>query len=289
MEAARAMPTVAGLLTDGERRLAAAGIDSARLDAEVLLAHTLGIGRAALYARLRDAIDSESQARFAAALDRRARREPVAYITGVQEFWSLPFAVSPAVLIPRPETELLVEVTCRLLRRSAAGGRVTVCDVGTGSGCVAVALARELPAAAVVAVDVSPAGLAVARRNAAAHGVEARIEWCHGDLFAGLDAGVRFDAIVSNPPYLAPGDAVSPELAFEPVEALAAGSDGLSVIRRLVATAPACLTPGGWLVVEIGAGQAARVLELARAAGLVETGVETDLAGIDRVLVARRA
>ena len=164
---------------------------------------------------------------------------------------------------------------------------LSICDVGTGSGCLAVALARELPAARVVALDVSAQALALAACNAATHGVTERIAFRAGDLFAALGAGERFDVIVSNPPYLRPGDVVSPELAFEPPEAFAAGADGLDVIRRLIGAAAARLRRGGWLVMEIGSGQAEAVTAVARRAGLATIAIEPDLAGIPRALVAR--
>jgi release factor glutamine methyltransferase len=341
MPAALAMVTHTELLRAGAERLRAAGIDTARLDAEVLLAFALGVERAGLYTRLHAAAAADVTARFGAFVDRRARREPVAYITGVQEFWSLPFAVMPAVLIPRAETELLVEIVCRLMRapldsadesRSAGGrsgpstrsGRTVdglsdgsdfggagrtlesvsdgpdsvrpepvdgrrrvICDIGTGSGCIAIALARELPAAHVVGLDISAAALRVAARNAAAHGVGDRVELVASDLFDGLDSDARFDIVVSNPPYLRPGDATSPELAREPPAALLAGADGLAVIRRLLAAAPTRLRPGGWVVMELGCGQDAAVRELAQAAGFTDVAVEADLAGIARVLLAR--
>ncbi len=307
------------LLRDAASRLDAAGIGSARLDAEVLLAQALGVGRTGLFARLRDAVDAAAAARFAALVDRRLRREPVAYLTGWQEFWSLPFAVTPDVLIPRPETELLVELGVRFLRsphpdplpagEGASSGtallggsplpqgegqgegipRRAILDLGTGSGCLAVALARELPAARVTAVDLSAAALAVARRNAAAHGVAARIAFVVSDLFAALPADATFDLIVANPPYLAPGDAASPELAFEPHGALYAGADGLAVIRALLAAAPRHLRRGGILLMELGDGQSRVVIDLARAAGFDAAHVHADLAAIPRILVAERA
>jgi release factor glutamine methyltransferase len=276
----------ASLLAAAAPRLAAAGIDSPRLDAEVLLAHALGVARSGLYARLRDAVSTDAGARFDALLARRLRREPVAYLTGVQEFWSLPFAVTPAVLIPRPETELLVDLAVAALRTA---GPASILDVGTGCGCIAVALARELPTASLTAVDLSPEALAVARRNAAAHGLAERISFGASDVFAGLARDATFDCIISNPPYLAAGDAAAPELAFEPRAALLAGADGLDVIRRLISGAAARLRPGGRLVMEIGQGQAAVVVGLAAAAGLVEARVVPDLAGIPRALVAQRA
>lgn len=324
MEAARAMPTYAALLHTGEARLRAAGIETARLDAEVLLATASATDRAGLYARLQAAAPPDVTLRLATLLERRAGREPVAYITGVQEFWSLPFTVTPAVLIPRPETELLVEMARKFLAgatpvaveltRDSFGSRPPfrrqvgmerapatatsntapmcppwICDLGTGSGCVAVALARELLAARVVATDISADALAVAAHNAEAHGVADRITYVRGDLFDGLDAALRFDLIVSNPPYLAPGDVVAPELSFEPRTALAAGDDGLAVIRRLIAAAPQRLRPGGWLVMELGCGQGTAVQALAQAAGFAEIAIAPDLAGIPRALVGRRA
>ncbi|MEO8604627.1 MAG: peptide chain release factor N(5)-glutamine methyltransferase [bacterium] len=278
--------TAAALLGAAAPRLAAAGIDSARLDAEVLLAHALGFGRTALYARLRDALPVDACARFEALLARRERREPVAYLTGVQEFWSLPFGVTPDVLIPRPETELLVELA---LQHLPADAPRTVLDIGTGSACIAVAIARERPLAHVTAVDISRAALAVAHRNAVAHGVDARVTFAESDLFDGLAVDAGFDLIVSNPPYLAPNDAVSPELASEPRGALYAGADGLAVIRRLVAAAADRLRPGGRLLIEIGQGQSDAVVQLARAGGLADPSVAADLAHIPRVLVAQRA
>lgn len=273
----------AALLGGAAPRLAAAGIDSARLDAELLLAHALGIDRTRLFARLREAVPAGAAEAFAALLERRLRREPLAYLTGEQEFWSLRFAVTPAVLIPRPETELLVELAQRLQPAPRQ-----VLDVGTGSGCIAVALARELPRAQLTAVDLSAEALAVARRNAAAHGVAPRIEFAAGDVYAGLPPAAAFDLIVSNPPYLAPGDAASPEIDFEPRTALYAGDDGLDVVRRLLADAGARLRPGGHILIEIGQGQADAVLALAAGAGLRDATVAPDLAGIARVLSAAR-
>ena len=281
--------TAAALLRAASERLAAAGIDTARLDAEVLLGHVLGRTRAGLYARLNETVSDEAAPRFAALLDRRARREPVAYLTGEQEFWSLPFIVSPDVLIPRPETELIVSHAIRwraALPRGQAPRERRLLDIGTGSGCLAVVLAREIADAMVTAADISPAALAVARRNAERHGVAERIAFLASDVYAGLPADASFDVIASNPPYLAPGDQRSPELAFEPRAALDAGADGLDVIRRLLAGASARLRPEGQLLVEIGAGQANAVLALADAAGLTGA-VEPDLAGIPRLLVAR--
>jgi release factor glutamine methyltransferase len=243
---------------------------------------------------LGEALDDAGADRFAALVERRLRREPVAYLIGEQEFWSLSFAVTPDVLIPRPETELIVSTSLALWRAALLRGQApqkrrppTLLDIGTGSGCIAVALARELPDVTATAIDVSPAALVVTRANAERHGVADRITFVAGDLYDALPAAATFDLIVSNPPYLAPGDPASPELAFEPQSALLAGDDGLAVIRRLIAGAPPRLRAGGVLLVEIGQGQADAVVALAAAAGLTAR-VEPDLAGIPRLLVAQR-
>ncbi len=275
--------TYAARLRAAEAELRDAGVPTPRLDAEVLLCWAAGAGRAALYARLRDEVAPQVEERFAAALARRARREPVAYVTGVREFWSLSFAVTPAVLIPRPETELLVETVV------AASGRrpALVCDLGTGSGCIAVAIAHALPAARVIAVDIDPRALAVARRNVLAHRVADRVELVRADGMDTLRAG-RFDVVVSNPPYVTTTERLPPELEYEPRHALRSGVDGLDLIRRLVAATPALLRPGGRLVMELGRGQEGAVRRLAAAAGFGEVSVEPDLAGVPRALIGCR-
>jgi release factor glutamine methyltransferase len=282
--------TAADLLRHASSALAAAGIVSARLDAEVLLASACGIGRATLCARLREPVAASSSRRFAAMLGRRAAREPLQYIVGHQEFWSLDFTLTPDVLIPRPETEILVEETLReLRRRGRTSAPTSLCDVGTGSGCVAVALARELPRATLYALDLSPAALRVAALNVRRHGVAGRVQLVVSDLFAAV-AGVRFDAIVANPPYVASADVLGaqPELRWEPRTALDGGADGLAVIGRLLRDAGAQLAPGGVLVMEIGAAQAEGVTVLARAAGWADVSIRTDYAGLPRVVVAER-
>jgi release factor glutamine methyltransferase len=306
MGAVAALPTCAVLLQRVAARLGDAGIATARLDAEVLLALAMHTDRAGLYARLPSIVPAGVEQQLAALVARRARREPIAYITGVQEFWSLPFEVTPAVLIPRPETELLVEIILEGAAPSAPGAGWwedssrgaqgadgaapcgMICDVGTGSGCIAVALARKLRDVRITALDISADALAVAARNASAHAVSDRITFVESDLFGALDPAVRFDVIVSNPPYCRPGDPFSPELACEPQSALLAGPDGLTVIRRLLAAAPARLRPGGRLVMELGSGQDGAVRAEAAAVGLTDIDVEADLAGIPRVVVARR-
>ena len=250
--------------------LDAAGCDTPRLDAELLLAHVHGVGIAALIADpSRDREPAEARA-FMDLAARRRGREPVAYILGVKGFRTIDLAVDPRVLIPRPETELVVEAALSLPERAR------VVDVGTGSGAIALALKVERPDLRVAATDVSPAALDVARANAQRLGVE--VELVEGDLLAGLET----DAVVSNPPYVATSDPLPPDVALhEPREALHAGPDGLAVIRRLIEAA----APVPFLALEVGAGQAAAVAEL-MASRRVE--ILRDLAGHERVVVGRR-
>jgi release factor glutamine methyltransferase len=263
-------------------RLAAAGVPEPRADAEVLLAHALDTTRAGVVARARDALSPAVEAGFAAHVARRAAREPVQYVVGEREFWSLPFAVDGRVLVPRPETELVVETALRVAPHARR-----VVDVGTGSGAIAAVLARELPAARVWASDVNPDALAVARANLARHAPGVAL--VRGDLLAPFRAAA-FDLVVSNPPYVGEDEVATlpPEVRdHEPRVALVAGRDGLAAIAALVAEAPRVLAPGGRLVVEMGAGQAdnvRRLVEGTRQYGQVE--VVRDHAGIDRVLVA---
>ncbi len=271
-------------------RLVAAGLppDVAALDAEVLARHVLGWDRAAYVCNRRDAAPRGFGAAYDAALDRRAGREPVAAIVGRREFWGLELEVGPGVLTPRPETELLVEEALRLARGPRAARLLA--DVGTGSGCVAIALATELPEARVIATDVSAAALAVARRNAAAHGVDARIAWVRTSCLDGVSAAP--DVIVANPPYVPDDDiaGLPPEVrGFEPRLALAGGRDGLDVARRLLDAAAGQLVPGGHLALEVGSGQAPAVRDaVAARPGLALVRVRRDLQGIARTLVVRR-
>jgi release factor glutamine methyltransferase len=283
----------ADLIGEAEVTLGAAGVETPRLDAEVLLAAAAGLDRTRLIARLRDPVANDAAARFRDLVTRRRRREPVAYLTGEREFWSLPMEVTPAVLIPRPETELLVEVARELL----AGRRAPrVCDAGTGSGCIAVALAREIDDARVLALDASSSALAVARRNARRHAVDDRVSFAGSDWFDAVAPRARFDALLSNPPYLTteeirPADRSAvggrAEIEWEPRRALAAGSDGLESFRRLLGQAPAHLNEGAFVALEIGCGQSAAVRDLAVAAGFGDVDVRDDLAGIPRVVIAR--
>jgi release factor glutamine methyltransferase len=257
--------------------LRAAGVDTPRLDAEVLLAHVLGVERARLVVEPDRPVEGAAVRAFQDAVRRRSvEREPVAYITGTKGFRRLELAVDPRVLIPRPETETLVEAALDLPR----GTRVV--DVGTGSGAVALALKDERPDLEVVGVDLSDDALAVARANAARLGLE--VAFAQADLLAG--AG-KAGAVVSNPPYVDDAAVLAPEIVrHEPALALRAGPDGLDVVRRLLPQAAA--TGATFLALEIGAGQALAVGELARGAGFPRAEVRKDLAGIERVMVAWR-
>ena len=253
-------------------------------DAELLLAHALGRPRGWLYAHADAAAAADDAARFEALLERRGHGEPVAYLCGRRGFWTLDLMVTPDTLVPRPETELLVELA---LRRLPVRGPVRIADLGTGSGAIALALAAERPDATVVATDASPAALAVAAANARAAGL-GRVGFHAGDWFAALP-GQRFDLVASNPPYIADGDPHLREgdLRFEPPAALSSGEDGLDAIRAIVAGAPAHLSPGGWLLLEHGWTQGAAVRALLQAAGLVEVSTHRDLEERDRVTLGR--
>jgi release factor glutamine methyltransferase len=259
------------------------GSTTPRLDAELLIGHALGLERIALYTGFDRPLTEPELAACRALLERRGRREPVAYIIGRCGFHDLDLAVDARVLVPRPETEVLVERCLALLGESAPG----VLDVGTGSGAIALAIKAARPDAHVTATDVSADALAVAGANAAALGLE--VELLESDLLAGV-AGRRFDLIASNPPYIAEADmeTLEPEVArFEPRLATVAGASGTEVLDRLIATAPDALVEGGWLVVECGAGQAPRVQEAMAAAGGRDVFAERDLAGIERVVGGR--
>jgi release factor glutamine methyltransferase len=260
--------------------------EEARRESELLLAHALQRERAWLFAHARDAVDATSRAAFEALVAQRACGVPVAYLLGAWGFWSLDLRVTPATLIPRPETELLVEAA---LERIAPDHPAHIADLGTGSGAIALALARERPRAHVVATDASTAALDVARENARRNGIE-NVAFRQGDWYAAM-ADERFDLIASNPPYLADGDphAGEGDLRFEPRSALTSGSDGLDAIRQLAAGAINHLLPGGWLLIEHGYAQGDAVRAILRAAGLVEVGTLRDLEQRDRVGVARRS
>lgn len=273
--------SVAGLLAEGTRRLRGA---EARFEAELLLGHALGRDRAWLFAHARDQVDEAAATRFLAFCQRRARGEPVAYLLGRRGFWTLDLAVTPDTLVPRPETELLVEAA---LARLPTGKALRVADLGTGSGAVALAIASERPQAVVLATDASAAALAVARGNAARNGI-ANLRFAEGDWLQPL-AGLRFDLIASNPPYVAEGDPHLGEgdLPFEPPMALVSGADGLCALRAIIAGAPAVLVPGGWLLVEHGHEQGGAVRALFLAAGFESVETLRDLEQRERVTLGQ--
>lgn len=246
------------------------------LDRELLLAHVLARPRSFLYAHGDDRLSAPEQRRFAALRARRARGEPLAYITGRREFWSLPVDVTPAVLIPRPETELLVEQALALAPAAAA-----VLELGTGSGAIALALASERGDLRVTATDASAAALNIARRNARHLGHD--IDWRLGDWYAPVRS--RYSVIVSNPPYVASGDPHLATLAHEPRAALDGGADGLAAIRRIVTHAGDYLLRPGWLVLEHGCDQGPAVRALLRAQGFSDVATSCDLAGLERATV----
>lgn len=279
-------------LRRGARLLSKKGLSNALLDAEVLLRHLLGESRTELYRDLDKAIPAFLFAAYQDLLARRAAGVPLQYLTGTREFMGLDLVVTPAVLIPRPETEILVETAVDLLGRE--GKPVTILDLGTGSGAIAVSLAKFIPGARLHAVDISAAALAVAWENARRHQVSGRITFYCGDLFAPLAASRlqgQVDMIVSNPPYIPTGDlATLPREVrdFEPVHALDGGPDGLDFYRRIAAGAPEFLRPGGWLLVEVGKDQAQAVVEtLSATAHFTSFCTVPDLAGIPRVVLGR--
>lgn len=272
-------------------RLVAAGIpdDEAALDAELLARHVLGWERATFIAHQPEEAPAGFADRFEALIARRARREPVAYIRGTQEFWGRDFLVRPGALIPRPETELIVEEALAWSTTRARGTPVRVLDIGAGSGCLAVTLALELPDARVAATDVSANAIAIASENARRLGAD--VAFHRGGGLA--SAQPPFDLIVSNPPYVAEADyrGLPREVRdYEPETALVGGTDGLDVAREVVRASAAALIPDGLLLMEIGAGQAAGAAQtLADAKGMELLRIRTDLQGIARVVVARRA
>jgi len=284
--------TVGRLLTWTTDWLASRGSESPRLDAEVLLAFVRGCPRIALYTAFDVPVGEEERGRFRGLVKRRGEGEPVAYLVGNREFFSLSFAVSPAVLVPRPETEGLVVRMIDLCRPPPADGRrLRIVDVGTGSGAIAVTLAKHVPHADLVATDVSAAALGVARDNAARHGVADRIEFLECDLLDHPRAEGPWDAIVSNPPYVREDefDSLPRDVRLhEPRGALVSGPTGVEVIARLAAAAAKTLVPGGWLVVEVGPAAAAEAT-LAGCAGLRPRPTLKDLAGLPRIVQACRA
>jgi len=273
---------VGAALARAAATLAAAGVASARVDAEWLLAAALAVPRGRLLTDPDRALDAATAARYARALQRRAAREPLQHILGSQAFRDVVVRVGPEAMVPRPETEALVEWALALLPGVPSP---VVVDVGAGSGCIACAIAAERPAARVVALEISPAAAALARANAAALGLEARVTVVESDLFAAL-GGLRADLIVANPPYLPSAliETLPPEVSrFDPRLALDGGADGLDVIRRIVAGARARLAAAGALVIETAGGaQTTTAAALLREAGFVDVATRADLAGVER-------
>lgn len=262
--------------------LAEKGIENARLETEWLLSAALGLDRVGLYVNFDKPLNQEELAACRGLVARRAKREPLQYILGTQEFCGLDFQVTPAVLIPRHDTEVIVEAA---LQRAQAAQ--TILDIGVGSGCIAVALAKSLPDAQVWGVEQSPEAIALAQRNVERHGV--RVTLFEGSLFEPF-GDQRFDLIVSNPPYIPTADleTLQPEVReYEPRGALDGGADGLDFYRIIVPTAPEHLNPGGWLMVELGIGQAEAVLDMFTRAGFGDCFTAKDPNGIDRVVGGR--
>jgi release factor glutamine methyltransferase len=267
-------------------QLTAAGAGSPRMNAELLLMFTLGVDRAHFYAHPERELTADEQSRYAEVIALRASGVPTQYITGHQEFWGMDFIVTPAVLIPRPETEHVIETV--LSKVADRGSATRIVDVGSGSGCIAVALAKELPHAQIDATDISSAALEIARANAARHRLDSQIRFHEADLLAGLSAD-SFDYVVSNPPYVGESEEDHVQLEvrkFEPRDAVFAGPTGLEVIARLIPQAQAALKPDGWLVMEISGTIAAGVDKLL--SGWNEVEFTKDLQGIARVAAARR-
>jgi release factor glutamine methyltransferase len=277
--------TVRSLLGWGRDWLARRGVETPRLDAELLVAHALGCSRTKLYVDFDKPLSPVELDRIRPLFQRRAEREPVAYILGVKEFYGRPFRLRPGVFIPRPETELLAQLALEALPQTPA----RALDLCSGSGAVGVTIAAERPETQVDLVELSPAAAAAARENAQAL-APGRVQVYEGDLFAALPGPARYDAVVANPPYVArtDQDRLAPEIVrHEPAEALFAEEGGLAVLRRILAGVAGWLAPGGFFGTEIDPSQSAAVQELCTQAGLAQVGVVRDLAGLERHVVAR--
>ncbi|MDO8956569.1 MAG: peptide chain release factor N(5)-glutamine methyltransferase [Deltaproteobacteria bacterium] len=285
--------TILKLIRWTDERFKKEGLTSPRLDAEVLLAESLGMDRVGLYTHFDQPLQPRELTRFKKRIQRRLAREPLAYIVGKREFWSLTFKVTADVLIPRPETEVLVAEALQVLvdaKRPTRSWRIL--EIGTGSGAVSIALAKELPLASLVATDLSGKALAIARENALGNGVQERIQFLQGDLFAPLEEGSQFELILSNPPYVPRShfSSLAPEVRdFEPRVALDGGKDGLAFFRRALPRVGEFLQPEGWFLAEIGAGQDPEVRKIAAEnPDLDAFDFIPDLAGIKRVFKARK-
>jgi release factor glutamine methyltransferase len=271
------------------------GAENPRLDAEVLLAHVRGCKRIELYTAFEEPASEELRGKFRELVKQRAAGKPVAYLVGQREFFSLPFEVTPDVLIPRPETEQLVVRVLDLAKQLPLTERtdgVQIADVGTGSGVLAVTLAKQIADSQILAIDASEAALAVAKRNAERHGVADRIDWLQSDVLAAVSDERLFDFIVSNPPYVTSAEMrslASEVRQYEPAAGLDGGPEGVDVIQRLIEQAPPRLRPGGWLLIEVSPMIASRVEALLEAAPALERrAMQKDLAGLARVAQAQR-
>jgi release factor glutamine methyltransferase len=277
------VPANAGAALEAARARLAATSKNPRRDADLLLAHVLGCDQTALLTHPERLLSTAEWQQFDRLVERRLISEPMQYLTGEQEFFGLSFEVSPAVLIPRPETEHLVEA---VLERFGREEEIRIIDVGTGSGAIAVSLAHAMPRSRVTAVELLPAALDVARRNAERHGVIDRLILLPSDLLAEVD-GTDFDAVVANPPYIATAEVLEPQVAkYEPHSALYAGPTGLEVYERLIPQATRVLKPGGWLMVEIGYGQSSALRNLMH--GWTGVTLVNDLQGIPRVVLGQK-
>ena len=285
------VPTISQAIAEGARRLQASGVDEARRTAGLLLCHLLGIDRTQLLTRSEDQIADSDYEKYVRLVERRAAGEPLQYITAHQEFYGLDFLVTRDVLIPRPETEFLVERVITLARDLPTP---LIADIGTGSGCIAVALSFHLPDARIVATDISAAALEVARFNTRRHGGQARVELLEGDLYhplRRLKLDGRIDIVASNPPYVAEGtsELLQREVRdWEPHTALFGGADGLDFYRRLIAESPHYLKPGGYVVLEIAFSQVDSISEMVKGGPLELVDITPDLQGIPRTLCLRR-
>ena len=283
------MTTIALALAAARRRFQAAGIESAALDARLLLCQAAGLDMSALIAGSSNTLAAEVIAAFDALCDRRVRHEPVARILGTKEFWGLSFALNEATLVPRPETEILVDAALDWVGKSA-DRPMRICDLGTGSGAIVIALLSELDQARGVGIDISQPALDMALANARRHGVADRIGFIHGDFATLLDE--TFDMVVANPPYIPRGDLVGLQQDvrhYDPALVLDGGPDGLAAFRVIAARLPALLKPGGTALVEVGAGQSDSVAALFTGQGLEIRAVRPDLAGIGRVVIAEKS
>ncbi len=279
--------TISQAVCEAAARLQAAGCESASLDASLLLAHIMGISRQSLILEGNKILNNKETDSFIHAVERRAKKEPIAYIIGSKEFWSLDFFVTRDTLIPRPDSETLIEVSLKLVKNRAKA--ISILDIGTGTGCLLIALLKELPQASGVGVDINTGALAVAHRNAVHNAVDARAvfkesHWC--DAVNGT-----FDLIISNPPYIAETDRASlmqDVVSFEPHKALFAGADGMDAYRALAPQVAARLNAGGFCVFEAGIGQALAIMELLKGQGLTNGRTAQDLRGIARAVIAHK-